>query len=645
MDLLTPWSIRDHEIPSRVVFGPHVTNLGNGRSFSERHIAYYERRAGGGAGVIVCEETAVGTDWPYERSPHTDQATDGWARIAEACHSHGASVLAALGHTGLQGSSAYSQRALLAPSAVPDPVSREVPAVALPSEIDELVAQFAAAARSAIDAGCDGVEINIGQMSLLRQFLSGLTNARTDGFGPDSPRGRAEVPLRVLEAVREAIGGGPLLTIRLCVDELAPWAGITPEHAPALVEQFGPLVDWITPVRGSIFSRGATRPDGHVPPGFLRDQVRELRNGVASPFAFVWQGSNVDVEAVSDGLTDGVADAAEMTRALIADPDLVAKLHAGRPHDIRPCTLCNQRCQVLDARNPMVSCSVEPSAGHELEDPAWESPGSGARRSILIVGGGVAGLEAARIGNLRGHSVRVVEASNELGGAARTMARSPGFDRTNTFLKWLVAQVEGSDASIELGRELAAEELESLDDPAVLLAIGGVPGDSIPGPLPTFHASEIIADQNLLEAGGIAHGANIVIWDALGGPTGIAAAELLADRYTVHLVHPDPVAGSQLASSGDLAPASTRMLQAGVHLRARSVVSSTTTEGVCGAERITHLPFELPAAALIVATARKPQYMLKVPERFQRIGDALAPRTIADAILDARRAILSIEGD
>ena len=174
------------QAPNRVLFGPHVTNLGRGRALSDRHVAYYERRAAGGCGVIVTEEASVhDSDWPYERAPLAADCEPGWRAVSDAVHRHGALSVAALGHAGGQGSSAYHQRALWAPSRVPEVNSREVPKWMEASDIDAVVGGFATAAALAVRAGCDGVEVNAGQHSLLRQFLSGLTNHRDDEWGQD----------------------------------------------------------------------------------------------------------------------------------------------------------------------------------------------------------------------------------------------------------------------------------------------------------------------------------------------------------------------------------------------------------------------------------------------------------------------------
>ena len=158
---------------------------------------------------------------------------------------------------------------------------------------------------------------------------------------------------------------------------------------------------------------------------------------VPAGVAVVLQGSVVDVGQAGWALEDGVADVVEMTRAQIADPDLVAKLRAGTPERIRPCIRCNQTCQVRDARNPIVTCVGEPTSGRETEDPDWYAP-TPRPREVLVVGGGPAGLETARVAALRGHHVRVVEAAERLGGMAAIAG--PG----GALVDWLAAELRAA---------------------------------------------------------------------------------------------------------------------------------------------------------------------------------------------------------
>ena len=236
------------------MFGPHVTNLGaDDRSLTHRHTAYYERRASGGAGVVVVEGASVHpSDWPYERAPLAAQCGSGWSTIAAAVQSHGALAIASLDHSGGQGSSAFSQSPLWAPSRVPEVNAREVPKWMEVDDIDAVIAGFVTRRLVLALQGWMAVEINAGQHSLVRQFMSALTNHRNDEWGANN----LQFARRVIEAVRA--GGSQqrgVLGLRLSCDELAPWAGITPEWLRQSQSNSPPLgLDFLVVTRGSIYS-------------------------------------------------------------------------------------------------------------------------------------------------------------------------------------------------------------------------------------------------------------------------------------------------------------------------------------------------------------------------------------------------------
>ena len=461
--------LRDREARNRVLFGPHETNLGWDRSLSERHLAYYERRAAGGAGVIVTEEASVhDSDWPYERCPLARECGPGWRGVAQMARRHGTLALAAIGHTGGQGSSAYSQRPLWAPSGVPEVNTREMPKVMEPEDIDAVVRGFGEAAETALRAGMDGVEVNAGQNSLVRQFLSGLTNQRADGYGTDRLRFAREV----LHAVRAGAAGG-LVGLRLSCDELAPWAGIVPEAAAEIAAQLVPWVDYLVVVRGAIFSVQATRPDGHDAPGFNLDLTGQIRAAVAGRVPVFAQGSIVEVGQAEWALGEGRCDGVEMTRAQIADPDLVTKTAAGQSERIRPCILCNQTCRVRDARNPLVSCVVEPGAGYETTE-ADPTGRAGHPLAVTVVGAGVAGLECARVAAGRGHRVTVVDRAAEVGGMVRVAAQGSGRHQLAAIAEWLAAECERLGVTFELGRDMTPGDVADAEH--VVLATGSLPG-------------------------------------------------------------------------------------------------------------------------------------------------------------------------
>jgi mycofactocin system FadH/OYE family oxidoreductase 1 len=635
--------LRGRVASSRVLFGPHETNLARRREISDRHVAYYARRAAGGAGVIVTEVASVhGSDWPYERAPLAADAADGWVEVLRACRPYGALVVAGLGHAGAQGSSAYGQQALWAPSRVADVVSREVPMELEQPEIDGLVAAFGAAAALAARADLDGVEINAGQHSILRQFLSGLTNRRTDGYGTD----RARLLREVLAAVRAGLGEDRVLGLRLCCDELAPWAGITPEQAAATAVEVAGALDYLTVVRGSGMTVSATRPDLHTEPGFNRDLCARIRSAVSGAVPVVLQGSVVDPVFVQAALDDGVADLVEMTRAQIAEPDLVAHVRAGTVERIRPCTLSNQRSTVRDPRNPIVSDEADPRAGHETEDLPVQGTDPAAR-DVLVVGGGPAGLEAARVLALRGHRVRLVERSHELGGALRLAAAVGGRARMGLLIPWWERELARHGVQVQTGVEPAVADLDRAerDGAAVLLATGsrsglrGYPADVPVLTAAEFEAAVLAAGSTGAALAGLPAGA-VVVHDPVGDWTGVGVGEQVAaaGRPTA-IVTRDQVAGTQLSLTGDLAPANARLERAGVTRELRSLLVAVSggravLEHVWTGERR-----EIDCALVIDCGHRLPEESLwSARPHLARAGDCVAPRTVHEAVLEGRRA-------
>ncbi|MEJ8280517.1 FAD-dependent oxidoreductase [Pseudonocardia spirodelae] len=669
-----------------MLFGPHETNLGNAaREITGDHVAYYAARAAGGAGVVVVEPASVHpSDHPYAYAPAAPAATTGWAAVAAACRPYGTLVLAGLAHAGGQGGSAHSGHPLWAPSPVPDVVSREIPVAMGAAEIDAVVRGFAGAARSAVDSGVDGVEISAGQHSLLRQFCSGLTNHREDAHGRD----RSLLLREVLDAVRAAVGPDPVLSLRLCVDELAPWAGITPADGDALAAAVADRVDLLVPVVGSGLSPAATRPDLHTPEAFLRARCAGLRRRLGGATAVVLAGSVASPALAEDVLSCGDADLVEMTRAQIADPRLVALTRAGTPERIRPCLLTNALAAARDPRNPVVGDEMEPRSGHERTDPEPDPPrsadrGAGSRRRALVVGGGPAGLEAARTLALRGHPVTLHERTERLGGLLPAAAVLPGRDRLALPVRWWAAELERLGVRILLGSDVDGAALRAARErgDAVVLATGSRPSaPAIDADVPVLGAAELCAGVArsarivpaaagpgapvrtgaggaagvgdpvagpaavavVLGAADVPRNAPVLVVDPLGDWTGPGVAELLAAAgHPVVLSTPDAVAGHQLGRCGDMAAANARLERAGVR-RAPFTRPGRVRDGVAELVDVhTAAVTTVPCAAVVDCGPRLPQDAVAALPGCRVAGDRVAPRTLAEAVREGRRAALA----
>jgi 2,4-dienoyl-CoA reductase-like NADH-dependent reductase (Old Yellow Enzyme family) len=620
--LTDPWAVGSRTAPSRVLFGPHCTNLGTGRAFSVAHERYYGRRARGGCGVIVTETISVDeTDWPYERAPLATVAVDSLARVAAAVHAEGALVVASLGHCGLQGSTTYSQDVLVAPSLVPHVLTHEMPLVPDGPGVTHLVTATVAAAVGAMHAGCDGVELNAGQFSLFRQFLSGLTNLRDDEWA-DRPR----LVRVVMDALRTALGDA-VLGLRVVGDELAPWAGITPDQSAAWLPEVAAHADYVVVERGSIFSEAATRSDMRDGTNVNGALLAHLRASVPASVALVAQGSIVDPVAANELLSRGRCDAVEMTRAQIADPDLVARVRGVVAGAVRPCTLCNQGCLVRDVRNPLVSCAVNPVAGYEGSERGDVGGDDLVGHAVTVAGAGPAGLEAARVLASRGARVTVVERSAQVGGALALAAALPGRDRWMTLVAWYEEELARLGVTVQLGERATAADLVATGAQTTSLRWRDGDDGSVTVTSVRAHLTEAVT------------GSRIAVLDPVGGPIGVGVAEQLAlAGRTVWLVTPDLVAGTQLSLTGDLVAANARLAHANVTLVLHHAPVGIREGALVLEDRYGGAVASLEVDTVIDAGFEVP---LDDPPTGVPLGDAVAPRSVNAAVREGRRAGVS----
>ncbi len=308
-----------------------------------------------------------------------------------------------------------------------------------------------------------------------------------------------------------------------------------------------------------------------------------------------------------------------MTRAQIADPDLIAKLRAGAPDRIRPCTRCNQTCQVRDVRNPLVTCIGEPSSGHETEDPDWYTPAA-TRRSVVVVGGGPAGLETARVAAIRGHTVTLVERASRLGGLAGVAGPN------EPLVAWLAREV----ARLGVDVQLEAVEVPAGAD-AMIQCTGSVAGK---------RGYEVGVDAVVVDVAELRRGevdlpaeGDVVVFDPIGGPIGVALAEELGAASRPR--HPGPHRRQRALPRRGSGPGRPRLARVGVRIERRTLLRGVRPGEAEVEDRFTGIRRIIPCAAVVDCGFRLPDEPLSGATA--QAGDCVAPRTVHEAILEGRR--------
>ncbi len=499
-----------------------VTNLGEGARVGDRLIAHYRRVARGGAGTIVTEALRV---HPSQQgrvgdAPIFDPASvPGFRRLAEAVHAEGAVIVAQLNHGGRQHLGRQATT-LWAPSAVACPYSGGVPHAMTAAEVREVIEGFLRSAAHARDAGMDGVEVHGAQGHLVQEFISAFSNRRTDEYG-GSFENRLRFPREILRGLRERLGPRFLLGYRLGVEEFTP-GGITLEDSARIARSFADegLVDYLSLSQGNFNSIEQHLPDRHFPPATFVEAHARVKAAVPGIPVVTCGRIETPVQA-EEVLAAGKADLIGLCRALIVDPDWPAKAAAGRADEIRYCIVCNQ-CWAWVTDGRPLGCVCNPEAGRELE--LGELTPAAVARRVVVVGGGPAGLEAARVAAARGHHVTVLEQSDAVGGKVRIAEEVPHHAELGRVVDFLRGQVERLGVTVRLNTEAGVDTVLAERPDVVLLATGATPVvPDVPGddsvPVSTSAAAVLV---------GMLPGEHVVVMDEDGYYWAAAVAETVA---------------------------------------------------------------------------------------------------------------------
>ncbi len=640
--LFSPLRIGPVTVRNRVIFSAHLTNYAEDGLATEQHAAYYEARAAGGAGLIITEEHSTHpTDWPYEKLIHGfhRKVIPGYRRITDAVHRHGTPIFAQINHNGGQASSMYSRLPVWAPSAVPDPLFREVPKAVTVREIAEIVAGYALVAGHCREGGFDGVELQCSHSSIVRGFLSGATNLRRDQYG-GSLANRARILIEIVRAVREAIGPGLALGVRLCGDELIE-GGTTIDEAvevAKMVEATG-QVDYInTSIGVATATLYVIEASMHVPPGYALFIPNAIRRAVSIPVVGV--GRFKDALQAERALAEGHCDLVGAVRAQIADPDFVRKAQAGAHEDTRLCLSCNQECVGRMGLNRWLGCIENPRTGREALVPAVPSR-SPVPKKVLVVGAGPAGMQAAISAASHGHEVTVYERDDEVGGQVRWAASVPNRAELGDVLRNQQRELVAHGVKLCLGHGVDAGFVTAQKPDVVIVATGAAPARPYWAP---GDASTIVDVLDVLTGSAWPPaGARVVIVDELGFHQATSVAEVLADRgCSVEILTNGMVVAQDLGITLDMENFLTRAAAKSIILTTDSVVMGWNGTHLSVLHHVSNTMHELATDWVVLAVAPRAAdelyfELLAQGVTVHRVGDCVAPRRIHAAVIEGDR--------
>ncbi|MGH3757536.1 FAD-dependent oxidoreductase [Actinophytocola sp.] len=477
--LLSPVRLRGLEVRNRMVMTAHRKGLDMPRSPGPREIAYLAARAAGGTALMITEASPVHpTSFPHGdmTTPYSGESIELYRAAAQAVHEQGAAIFGQVYHCGAEATNGvYSERPLWAPSELRGLGSEEVAHAMTLGEVDELVTAFAQGAANFVAAGFDGVEIHGGHGYLIEQFLSPLTNHRTDRHG-GSLVNRMRFAREVIEAVRSAVGPDVPVGLRVSADERLPRGlGVSDMVRICAALTSSGEVDYLSVSNGTHESYAGLVPNAAADFGEYARYAGAIKPHVPVPVLAV--GRLHTPAAAERVLADGHADLVGMLRALIADPELPNKVAAGEEETIRPCIAVNY-CLRRVHLSAEIRCAVNPATGLE----SVERPPADPSR-VAVVGAGPAGLEAACVAAERGHSVVLYEKSDRLGGMFATAGAFPNKIGSARLLDHYRTRLDRLGVDVRLGTAVHdVTELGSVD--AVVVATGAA---SLRSPWPDRH--------------------------------------------------------------------------------------------------------------------------------------------------------------
>lgn len=632
--------INDLELRNRIVMPAMGTQLASDSgAVTQRLIDYHVERSKGLVGLqiteVACVDSPLGKTIVNQLRIDHDRFIPGLNHLVEAVHLHGGKMAVQLHHAGRQttlvateglqpvssSEVAYVDRYGIPPGAW---VSR--PRALNVDEIHDLVEKFSESAERAKRAQADAVEIHGAHGYLIGQFLSPYTNHRTDDYGGSLDK-RLRFAVEIIERTRQKVGEHFPIIFRISADEMIP-DGLKLEEAKIIckrLEQAG--VDAFNVSAAIYESEHWCEQPMAIPRGCLTTLSAGIKEAVTKPVIVVGRINNPRL--AEEIIEQGKADLVAMGRALLADPELPKKAYEGRTSEIRMCTACNIGCiNRVGWQGLSISCQVNPAVGRERE---YELIKAKTPRRILVIGGGPAGMESARVTALRGHEVTMYDQNNELGGQLLLASKPPHKDELRNISTYYSNQLRNLGVRVHLGETVDGHTIESESPDAVILATGATP--LIPN-IMGVNSSHVVTAWDVLKGCNLRKGAAVVVG---GGEVGCETAEYLASKNMQVTIF------EMLDYMGGDVELLTRhlLLERLSNLEVAMVTNAFVTDivegGIYYSKTGNKKRVFVEAPTIVFATGSKPRNelasrLIQAKNEVHLVGDCVEPRGILDAI-------------
>ncbi len=653
-NLMKPLQLRGHTLRNRVVFGAHTANMAEAGLPGPRYAAYLLERAVGGAAMIVAEPVPVHRTGVLTRGNflHSDDSIIlHFQSLTAPIKAAGTVIIQQLYHVGAHGDSDLSFAPHWSPSGGPSYHDSDGSHAMTGGEVEELLNAHVAAAIRAKACGFQGVEVWAAYHSLLDQFWTPWSNQRTDQWG-GSLENRTRFSRNLIENIRQSCG--PDFIIGLAISYSTAYSVTLSAkdlcEIVALHDASGD-VDYVTVGSGSYLEFESiippfTHAEKLTTP--LTSQLKAIvKHAVITSEAGIRTPENAETV-----LGAGEADLVSIVRGQIADPHLARKALEGRADDVRGCISCNQMCWGRRSRDYWISCLINPSVGREWEWGGDRFSAAQTPRSVLVVGAGPAGLEAARVAAERGHVVEIVEASGHIGGQFRLAGLQPRRAQILDLLDWYERQFTKLDVTLRLNSYLDEQEVNAHPADTVILATGSLPDETrrqrwLPSEphLPGLDLGNVWSPEDVLRREARL-GYAVVVYDEGGNWRGVGTAWHLAEQgKQVIIVTPDPYVGKEITRTAADGPVRRSLGKLGVKTYVEHCITRWHGNGITVRSFLTGEETTLPASALVMATTNIA--FDPFPETFPgkstyRIGDCATPRLAAYAFHEGRKAALDL---